>query len=126
MTANRLLKNTGAWGMDSLNVYFKTDSQEEVEQESQQYPGRIIFCDQSTIEDTKNQQSLGGIYERNKLRSLATMAQTTDPKVLPAQQADLPCVLCPACHKDPVNTICRYAIWRKPRKIEIIEQGEPT
>ena len=125
-TANRLLKNKGAWGMDSRNVYFVTESKEEFGRESQRYPGRILLCDRTKMKDTQNQQSLDDTNECHELRSVATTVPTTDPKVWPAQQADLPCALCPACREDPVNTTCPYATWRNSRRVEVIEQGEDT
>ena len=123
-TKDHRLKNKGVWGMDSRCVYYVTESEQELQELSTSYPGRIILCDRTKIKDTQDMKSLEDTHNCHEVRSVAYTVPQMIPREWPAHQEDLPCALCPQCRDNPFNVVCPFATWRNSRRVSMIEQGE--
>eukprot|EP00986_Skeletonema_menzelii_P017430 scaffold19452_cov150-Skeletonema_menzelii.AAC.1 len=130
------LKKKGKYGMNSRVMKFVVEDREEYNRLAPQYPGRILLCDRSVIQDTIGEQPIEGTTELHEVRTIEPRIPTTVTKkgkqirnwrVL---ASDLPCN-CVHCNNvesmiqanrviglDPIvvaNAQCKYANWRNTR-----------
>lgn len=101
--------------MDSRIVWFVTESKEEQDRLTLLYPGRILLCDRTYIQDTAgSKKCVEGTTDLHEIRSSASTVPTRHPRVWPVTVSDLPCN-CQHCIVDHTNDKCIYSAWRKTR-----------
>ena len=69
---NIRIKEKGRFGIDERVMYFVVETQKDFDQLSVQYPGRILLCDRSVIQDTVLSKPIKGTNQLHEVRSLAT------------------------------------------------------
>ena len=112
------LKGKGTFGMDSRTVWFAVETQEDYDELSPKYPGRILFCNRSFILDTHKEKHLPQTKQLHEVRSHNTSIPTSNPKVWQVEASNLPCC-CKHCTIDPMNKSCVYTPWRRPRLLKM-------
>ena len=99
--------------MDSRDVWFVVETREECDRLSATFPGRILLCDRTFIQDTQgSKKHVEGTSEFHEIRSAATTVPTCHPRVWPVIVSDLPCN-CQHCIVDQTNDKCIFLPWRK-------------
>ena len=106
------LKNQGTYGMDSRELWFAAETRAEYDRLSLIYPGHILLCDRTMVQDTKSEKCVDGTTKLHEICSVATSMPTIHPRVWPVLVSDLPCN-CQHCIVDRTNDKCIYSPWRR-------------
>jgi len=86
------LKDKGKYGMNSRKVFFVVETEEEYIRLSLLYPGRILLCDRSFIQDTHQDKAINGTTQLHEIRSTVdTSSNVSGPRNWPVKVSNLPC-----------------------------------
>jgi sentrin-specific protease 1 len=66
------LKDKGRFGMSERVMLFVVETKEDFNRLAPQYPGRILLCDRSSIQDTINEKCIIGTTQLHEVRTIET------------------------------------------------------
>ncbi len=132
------LKNKRKFGLNSRKMKYVVETLADYKRRSAEYPGRILLCDRSIIQDTTNGKGIDGTRKMHEVRSI----EPNIPQTLPDKKevrryrvmvSDLPCncIRCntfvPSVDGEIVNTQCQYLPWRfsKIESLDVYTNLEP-